>query len=1166
MEGKVELRVKVPELGTTPVLTQGLATDVVLGTNYIIVNNVGGLDLDVWYTIGSMVELRAVNPPFGLDWFGFVAQVDAPNSVIYFTQPIDIALPTYTSINALLLQLGGTIERVDLYEEETIQQNYQFQDINNLAPVGQFTRDFRVPYTDHNAKVFGAYYDANYIKQNQNLFDEKIEASILVDGLPIVNGVARLISIVKNANGWDDLQLCFYGTTPQFLLDIKDKKLGEITTLSWLNHVVNQYSILSFNIIRDPIIYTPLQRGRNTRLVTGGILNGTPNYPSYEADATSNLLTYLTPCLRWDWIFNAIISGAGYELDGAALMDELAEYWAPWLGPTGTAINTNEYKWRCVLQGQNTTGALLYWGSANQVYAGPLNTTPLIPGRTNSLGNLVADSYSGQQWFAVIDSGGLEYSDGVFEAPITATYTFACKTRIVRFGGVAEPSDLNMQVFPVLRQYVLATGTFTTHTLPTHDLNTIGVGLNSMHTDTIAITMEAGDRLAMSFKSNNGSSASQDSDVYYAVASAYNPISNPFGTSIYDTGFELVSVSEATGGGYIRDMRWDAPDVLQSDFVMDVLKMHNCVIVGDRLNPRKLRVEPIVSYLGSGGVEDWTTKLDTSKDVVLQGVSDYQKKDLTFTYSAGADTLSKLFTSFGRVYGEYKLTNGYPIDGYGNVSAFIDGSLNIKLVTQSTPSRALNIYTSFAFAGRPAPHFETIQNDGTATATNEYCPPGLRCLYAAEWVATEWYFTGATVNVEFPILSHYDKLYPTLTDNDLNWAPETPLYSGTTQPYNNLFNKYWREYLDGIYSGRARLMVAHFALELTDILTFDFSKYYWIKDAYWRVISIRDYKYGKNESTEVTLMKVINNASQCELVPTSSNPDGSINWEDNTGTPVTGNAICCSLYGYTWNNTKQKCFSFGIRSDVGVDVVGVINRPMEAKSEAITSVSNTITNAPAKSVLTGSNLVFDEELKDTIIASGTDITINGEVSATQVFGYNNKLENVGAGDITRGAQLSGANAWVKTMGRHFGGGYRDNTTPMGAMQTGEVLLYNAAVFPYPGYEQSIYLDNGQGLALPEDSTWFITIESVASDNNGFFIFSEYNGVILNKGGTLVVLYLNPKFLGDSVGNQFQLEPKLYANAPYFDTTLKVNDIGAMGYLFPTPGLTLTCRIKYVQTR
>ena len=80
------------------------------------------------------------------------------------------------------------------------------------------------------------------------------------------------------------------------------------------------------------------------------------------------------------------------------------------------------------------------------------------------------------------------------------------------------------------------------------------------------------------------------------------------------------------------------------------------------------------------------------------------------------------------------------------------------------------------------------------------------------------------------------------------------------------------------------------------------------------------------------------------------------------------------------------------------------------------------------------------------------------------------------------------------------------------------------------------------------------------------MFSEYHGVLVNKGGTLTVPYLNQKFIGDSIGNQFDLEPKIIAGTSDFSVYLKCNDIGGTGYVFPTPQLTLTCRIKYVQTR
>jgi hypothetical protein len=1166
MEGKVELRVKVPTISQTDTYVDSLNADVVAGTNYIVSANAFGYDLALYYPVGSPVDIRFRVAPFTIYWTGFVASVDTINNVIFFTQPINLILPAYGDIMAHVRALTTENERLDLYEEETIQQVFQFQDVNNLAPVGQFTRDFRIPYTDNNAKVLGAYYDSNYVVPYQNVFDQKIEAIILVDGLAIVYGVCRILSIVKNKNGWDDLQLCFYGTTPQFLLDIKDRKLADITTLSWLDHVVNPFSVQLFNILQDPIIYTALQRGQNKRWVGGTSGGGSQTYFTYEQEVERYGFNYLTPCVKWSWIFEAIISGAGYQLDAPNLMDELDKYWAPWLGKLGTPIDPTQYKFRCMLNGYNG-GSLqtIYYGNQNFAPAGPLNTLPLLGARLNSSSTAYfSETPVPTQWIVVADNAGMSFSDGVFEAPITANYTFNAISCVNKFFGATDPTDFALQAFVNFRIYRISDGTFDLVNLHNFDLTSAANLSQQSQQVQVSFDMEAGDRLAMSFTTNNGSSNAADPDIYHCFTGGVNPF-NQFGTGSYQTGFELVSVAPPTDGGYIRNMRFDAPDVLQTDFIMDVLKMHNCVIVGDRLDPKKLRIEPIVSYLGSGGQEDWTAKLDISKDVVLRGVADLQKRQLSFSYAAGADSLSKLYKDAGRTYGEFKLENGYPIDGFGNVSDFIDGELKIQLVTQSTPCRPLWSYGLGFNLGVPAPHFETITNENTTTLTNEYTPPGLRALYIAEVLDTELeIYASSNIPINLPILSHYDTLYPDINSNDLNWAPEVPLYSVPAQPYNNLFNKYWREYLDGIYSGRARIMEAYFALDLTDILDFDFNKFYWIKDAFWRVLEIRDFKYGRNESTSVVLMKIVNNAYQCDLVPDRSLFDGSILFNDLDGNPAGyGNAYCCTSFGYTWNNTKERCYGnavlWGINGLKPSDnLVTPISRPINLLAEQNKVI-------PDRSIVAGTNLTLDEEYKETLIASGRNLTINGFVVNTQVFGTDNKLENPDTTQM-QGVQISGANAWTKNMGRHFGGGYRDNTTPMGGMQTGELLLYNAVAYPYSGYEQVIYMDAGQQIVLPDNTTWFITIESVASDNNGFFIFSEYNGVILNKGGALNVLYLNPKFLGDSVGNQFDLQPKIYTTAPYFEVRLKCYDIGAMGYLFPLPPTTLTCRIKYVQTR
>jgi hypothetical protein len=350
-------------------------------------------------------------------------------------------------------------------------------------------------------------------------------------------------------------------------------------------------------------------------------------------------------------------------------------------------------------------------------------------------------------------------------------------------------------------------------------------------------------------------------------------------------------------------------------------------------------------------------------------------------------------------------------------------------------------------------------------------------------------------------------------------------------------------------------MEAYFALTLNDILEFGFDKYYWVKDAYWRILEIKDYKHGQDESTAVVLMKVVNEAVQCNLVPTSSDASGLVSWEDLDGNESDGNAICCNLYGWTWNSEQQKCFA------------NTSTEPTDATAarSVVTgsSINATENSVPSFTLAIGRDIKAENALQNNLLLQGDALSILGEVSYTQVMGKQNEVE---VGTFTRGVQLSGVNGKTLLTGRHFAGGVRDNSTPVGAMQTGEILFYNATVFTASGSQQFVYLDNGVPFIFPEDTTWFIQVEALASDSSNFFMFSEFHGVLTNKGGTLSVDYLNPKFFADSVGNQFELEVKITAGGSDFSCALKCNDVGGTPYTFPTPPCTLTCRIKYVQTR
>jgi hypothetical protein len=116
--------------------------------------------------------------------------------------------------------------------------------------------------------------------------------------------------------------------------------------------------------------------------------------------------------------------------------------------------------------------------------------------------------------------------------------------------------------------------------------------------------------------------------------------------------FEVIDIQVLTGADI--NYQTNSPDIKQIDFVSDIIKMHNLAVVPDLNIENKLKLEPMQTFIGSGAMLDWTKKLDTSKDIVIKGTDDLRKSKLTFTYSAGQDTYSKLFVDQGRIYGDYK--------------------------------------------------------------------------------------------------------------------------------------------------------------------------------------------------------------------------------------------------------------------------------------------------------------------------------------------------------------------------------------------------------------------------------------------------------------------------------------------------------------------------------
>jgi len=569
---------------------------------------------------------------------------------------------------------------------------------------------------------------------------------------------------------------------------------------------------------------------------------------------------------------------------------------------------------------------------------------------------------------------------------------------------------------------------------------------------TFRIGIDAGSNVQLKIKTNNNTPA------VTLVAG-----DGTFNTSI----FELIKTEFNYDQGIYYNL--NAPDVKQMDFVNDVLKMHNCAIVPDRTNPLKLSIVPQNDYLGSGVTLDWTRKMDISKDMVMYSTVELQKSTFQFTYTAGEDVLSKQYKNVNRVYGDYEAV-GYTINPDTSPSDFLTGNQKIQLTTQSTPAGVVR------GSGYVMPMFI---NDAL-----EFVTPGSRCLFEAGTVNVQLFNDGtlASALTAVPVLNNYSQVLADIDDEDLNWAPEVPPHSIITNPYNNLFNKFWRSYMNALYSPEARIMEASFALDLKDILTFSFADKIWIQDSYWRILEINDYKVGNYESTSVKLIKFLEDTEDCTGTPSTISVNGEVNFVDANGDPVTSTQDCCSRYGYNWDEGEAICWAF---TPTGDRPVSGTNGGKTNPSPRVTKVA-VQTRAVVNSVINGQDMAIDINNKD-MLAVGRDLTLTKNVN---------------------GSNLLGKNVYTNLPGIHLGGGYRDGNIiiEQGWAQSGTVILHRKDSYPSAG--NAFYFIEGvtnEHIELANDTLWSCLLNVTVWDTNaGTYATGQYSFALSKVGGVAAV--------------------------------------------------------------
>ncbi len=131
------------------------------------------------------------------------------------------------SVELYIADINGDLQRLDLFEDEGISIVDSIQDVKDIKKIfNVFSRDFKVPTSFENNKIFKHYYD----NKIDNGFDGRVKtrAIIKIGGVDYKKGYITILSVTKKLGKAIAYKLNFEGETISLKDIIRDDKIGDL--------------------------------------------------------------------------------------------------------------------------------------------------------------------------------------------------------------------------------------------------------------------------------------------------------------------------------------------------------------------------------------------------------------------------------------------------------------------------------------------------------------------------------------------------------------------------------------------------------------------------------------------------------------------------------------------------------------------------------------------------------------------------------------------------------------------------------------------------------------------------------------------------------------------------------------------------------------------------
>ena len=690
------------------------------------------------------------------------------------------------------LYLNG--HRIDIENDIPLPITYSLNEIENPTERNSaVSKTIEVVGTQNNDRVFGEIYMIDQYVIDFNPL-QKAVATIVKNGVETFRGIGQLLTI-KKTGGLIVYELGLYGESADFMRSISTKELTDID-FSDLNHDWDSTNIFDSWVVAGTGI------GYCYPLIDYGQL------PAGERTNTPPASMLYTPEMFYPGIYlkeyvDRIFDDAGFTYQSTFLNSELfAKLIVPY-GVSGLPLMPDE------LAIQQLFFIGLYLGS-QFIFAGD-----------NDKVNFGIDTPE-----PFFNGGNYDTANYQFECSTTDLYDFECHIRCQP--SFATTLERNM----ICQLYVnnAPVGTFFSGTWEPGD-----VGLYTFSGVLTEIPLNVGDVV--------------DVRVSYFIEDT-----TPTYLVIFQDNDETFWLNKISGTPtMVVGQTWDmnqtiVPKIKQSEFMQWVFKMFNCFVMPDKFDSKKLYIEPFIDfYFTTQPALDWTNRIDTDATMEIEPVAVSNAKTFMFQHRDGGEFIAKKYqTAFGESYGsrKYEIQNEFATD-----------------VNEQTNTFAIAPLSGYTSSSRLISRIWDMDQNNVVKPIN----PGLRIMFHQylEYPVNAGFFVfDGTPLPSFPYAGHLDNPYN--PDHDLCFGIPREVYwtnnSETNQFWKytngNLFNRYWKNYVDELTNVDAKRLVCNMNLDEIDLYNLDFRQLILIGNTLFRLISIRDFDANKNGSTTCEFIRV----------------------------------------------------------------------------------------------------------------------------------------------------------------------------------------------------------------------------------------------------------------------------------------------------------------------